>query len=71
MRPPLHGQIAGGLGQVDAIGLGGTDLYLVAGGRRYLIRQSARMAAAARVTPVVDGSGVKHTLERETIRTRR
>jgi hypothetical protein len=55
-------------GQVDAIGLGGTDLYLVAGGRRYVIRQSARMAAAARVTPVVDGSGVKHTLERETIR---
>ena len=26
------------------------------------------MAAAARVTPIVDGSGLKHTLERETIR---
>jgi hypothetical protein len=55
-------------GKVDAIGLGGMDLYLVAGGRRYLVRQAARIAAAARQTPVVDGSGLKHTLERETIR---
>lgn len=55
-------------GKVDAIGLGGTDLYLVAGGRRYVVREAARLAAAARQTPVVDGSGLKHTLERETIR---
>src|SRR2546421_3388531 len=55
-------------GNVDAIGLGGCDLYLVAGGRRYVWREPARMAAAARKTPVVDGSGLKHTLERETIR---
>jgi hypothetical protein len=55
-------------GKVDAIGLGGVDLYLVAGGRRYVWRQAARMAAAARRTPVVDGSGLKHTLERETVR---
>jgi hypothetical protein len=55
-------------GHVDAIGLGGTDLYLVAGGRRYVVREAARMAAAARHTPVVDGSGLKQTLERETIR---
>jgi hypothetical protein len=55
-------------GQVDAIGLGGIDLYLVAGGRRYVVREAARMAAAARQTPVVDGSGLKQTLERETIR---
>src|SRR5438128_49705 len=55
-------------GRVGALGLGGPGLYLVAGDRRYVIRQSARMAAAARTTPVVDGSGVKHTLERETIR---
>jgi hypothetical protein len=55
-------------GTVDAIGLGGTDLYLVAGGRRYVVREAAKMAAAARQTPVVDGSGLKHTLERETIR---
>src|SRR5947209_130518 len=55
-------------GKVDAIGLGGIDLYLVAGGRRYVVREAARMAAAARRSPVVDGSGLKHTLERETIR---
>lgn len=55
-------------GKVAAIGLGGTDLYLVAGDRRYVIRESARLAQCAKQTPVVDGSGLKHTLERETIR---
>ncbi len=53
-------------GQVDAIGLGGIDLYLYAGDRRYTIRDAARLAANARVTPVVDGSGLKNTLERQT-----
>ena len=55
-------------GKVAAIGLGGTDLYLVAGKRRYVLEQSRRLAESAKVTPVVDGSGLKNTLERETIR---
>jgi len=55
-------------GKVAAIGLGGTDLYLVAGKKRYVIEQSRRLAESAKVTPVVDGSGLKNTLERETIR---
>jgi hypothetical protein len=55
-------------GHVAAIGLGGTDLYLVAGKRRYVLEQSRRLAQSAKVTPVVDGSGLKGTLERETIR---
>jgi hypothetical protein len=55
-------------GKVAAIGLGGTDLYLVAGKRRYVIEQSRRLAQSAKITPVVDGSGLKNTLERETIR---
>ncbi len=55
-------------GEVAAIGLGGTDLYLVAGNRRYVIEQSRRLAQSAQVTPVVDGSGLKNTLERDTIR---
>lgn len=55
-------------GKVDAIGLGGIDLYLVAGRRRYVIRDALRLARAAHRTPVVDGSGLKHTLEREVIR---
>ncbi len=55
-------------GKVDAIGLGGIDLYLVARGRRYVIRDALRLARAARKTPVVDGSGLKDTLERRTVR---
>ncbi|HAZ62721.1 MAG TPA: quinate 5-dehydrogenase, partial [Armatimonadetes bacterium] len=50
-------------GQVDVFGLGGIDLYLFAAGRRYTIRDAARLAAAARRTPVVDGSGLKAALE--------
>ncbi len=55
-------------GKVDAIGLGGIDIYLYAGGKRYIIRDGMRLKNAARVTPVVDGSGLKNTLERETIK---
>lgn len=55
-------------GQVDAFGMGGTDLYVYAGGRRYTFRESAAIAQAARLTPIVDGSGVKNTLERRVIR---
>lgn len=54
-------------GNVDAIGLGGIDMYLYASGRRYTIRDARRLAANARKTPVVDGSGLKNTLERRTI----
>ncbi|MCX7783723.1 MAG: quinate 5-dehydrogenase [Meiothermus sp.] len=55
-------------GKVDAFGLGGADLYVYAGHRRYTFRDSQRMADAARKTPMLDGSGLKHTLERNTIR---
>lgn len=54
-------------GQVDAFGLGGTDLYIYAGGKQYTFRESARLAGVARKTPVVDGSGLKNTLERRVI----
>ncbi len=54
-------------GHVDAFGLGGIDLYLVAGGRRYVIRDARRIAAAAHKTPIVDGSGLKNTLERRVV----
>jgi hypothetical protein len=55
-------------GKVDALGLGGIDLYIWAGKRRYAFRDAQRLARAARVTPVVDGSGLKNTLERWVIR---
>ena len=54
-------------GKVAAIGLGGIDLYVVAGARRYVMRDAARLAAQAKTTPVVDGSGLKDTLERATV----
>ncbi|MBX6377870.1 MAG: quinate 5-dehydrogenase [Clostridia bacterium] len=56
-------------GRVDAIGLGGIDLYIVAGGRRYVVRDAVAMARAAVRTPVVDGSGLKDTLERRVVAT--
>lgn len=52
-------------GKVDAFGLGGTDLYLQAGNKRYVIRESLKFATAAQKTPIVDGSGLKDTLERK------
>lgn len=51
-------------GQVDCIGIGGMDVYIYAGGRRYAFRDGMRLAGAARRTPVVDGSGLKDSLER-------
>jgi len=54
-------------GHVDAIGLGGIDLYLIAAGRKFVIRDARKMARAAVKTPVVDGSGLKNTLERRTV----
>jgi hypothetical protein len=55
-------------GKVDAFGLGGIDLYLGAGsGKKYLLREAIPIMNAARVTPIVDGSGLKKTLERKII----
>lgn len=54
-------------GQVAAIGLGGTDLYIYAGGKRYTFRESLRLKNCARQTPVVDGSSLKNTLERRVV----
>ncbi|GAV26353.1 hypothetical protein ciss_22860 [Carboxydothermus islandicus] len=55
-------------GKVDAIGLGGIDVYLYAGGRRYAIKDGLRLLQAVKITPAVDGSGLKNTLEREVVR---
>ena len=54
-------------GKVDAFGMGGIDLYLIAGSKRFVIRDAARMAKAARKSPMVDGSGLKNTLERQVV----
>lgn len=54
-------------GKVDAMGIGGADLYIVAGNKRYEFKQIRKMIAGAKTTPVVDGSGLKNTLERQTV----
>ncbi|MEO6912501.1 MAG: quinate 5-dehydrogenase [Candidatus Baltobacteraceae bacterium] len=54
-------------GNVDAIGLGGIDVYLYAGKHRFALRDGVRLLEAAKITPVVDGSGLKNTLERKAI----
>lgn len=50
-------------GRVDAIGLGGIDLYLHCEDKRFVIRDAVKLKNAVRITPVVDGSGLKLTLE--------
>ncbi|MBC5799039.1 MAG: quinate 5-dehydrogenase [Candidatus Eremiobacteraeota bacterium] len=55
-------------GTVDAIGLGGIDVYLYAGSKRFALRDGLRLLDAVKMTPVVDGSGLKNTLEREAVR---
>jgi len=55
-------------GKVDALGVGGADLYIWVGNRRYTFRSIQRLVSVATKTPVVDGSGLKNTLEREALR---
>ena len=54
-------------GRVDAFGLGGADLYVLADGRRYTFSNVQKLVSHAKVTPVLDGSGLKNTLERHAI----
>lgn len=54
-------------GTVDAIGLGGLDLYFYLGDKRYTFRDAARLARAAQRTPVVCGAGLKGSLERRVV----
>lgn len=56
-------------GKVDAFALGGTDLYLYSGpsGKRYTIKESARIVSVIKKTPIVDGTGIKYILEKDVI----
>jgi hypothetical protein len=51
-------------GQVDALGVGGVDLYLRLDAREYPLHAALKLVQDVRQTPVVDGRGLKHTLER-------
>jgi hypothetical protein len=51
-------------GKVDALGVGGVDLYLRLDKREYPLRAALKLVQDVHQTPVVDGRGLKHTLER-------
>ena len=55
-------------GEYDAFGLGGIDLYIYSGNRRFTFRDAKKLIRDVHKTPVVDGSGLKNTLERKVIR---
>lgn len=51
-------------GHVDALGVGGVDLYLRLDDREYPLHAALKLVQDVHQTPVVDGRGLKHTLER-------
>jgi hypothetical protein len=51
-------------GKVDAFGVGGVDLYLRLDAREYPLRAALKLVEGVKRTPLVDGRGLKHTLER-------
>ncbi|MBG7609632.1 MAG: quinate 5-dehydrogenase [Anaerolineae bacterium] len=51
-------------GKIDAFGVGGVDMYLRLEGREYPLRAVLKMLQGVHQTPLVDGRGLKHTLER-------
>lgn len=50
-------------GKVDAFGVGGADLGLMVDGKWYLLHSVKPMVRFVEKTPVVDGAGLKNTLE--------
>lgn len=51
-------------GKIDAFGVGGVDLYLRLDRREYPLRAALKLVEGVKKTPLVDGRGLKHTLER-------
>ncbi len=54
-------------GKVDAFGMGGTDVWFYVGKRRYMLRDAVKIAAAAKKTPIADGSMLKGVIERRAV----
>lgn len=50
-------------GRVDAFGVGGADLGVLVAGRFYPLVPVQRMVRGVRHTPIVDGAGLKNTIE--------
>jgi hypothetical protein len=51
-------------GKVDAFGVGGVDLYLRLDQREYPLHAALKLVSGVTRTPLCDGRGLKHTLER-------
>jgi hypothetical protein len=51
-------------GKVDAFGVGGVDLYLRLDEREYPLHAALKLVSGVTQTPLCDGRGLKHTLER-------
>jgi hypothetical protein len=51
-------------GKVDCLSVGGVDLYLPLGQKEYPLYAALKLVDGVKSTPVVDGRGLKHTLER-------
>ncbi|MGB7875560.1 MAG: hypothetical protein WBL25_14345, partial [Anaerolineales bacterium] len=51
-------------GKVDAFGVGGVDLYLRLDEREYPLHAALKLVEGVTKTPLCDGRGLKHTLER-------
>ncbi len=56
-------------GKVAALGVGGADVNVVLEDRKYPFKEIEKLIKGATKTPVVDGGGLKHTLERKAIET--
>lgn len=50
-------------GKVDALGVGGADLGMLVAGKWYPIQSVQYLVSGVKTTPVVDGAGLKNTLE--------
>jgi hypothetical protein len=51
-------------GKVDAFGVGGVDLYLRLDEKEYPLRAALKLVSGVTQTPLCDGRGLKHPLER-------
>ncbi|MBI5352761.1 MAG: quinate 5-dehydrogenase [Chloroflexi bacterium] len=51
-------------GRVDAFGVGGVDLYLRLDDKEYPLHAALKLVSGVKQTPLCDGRGLKHTLER-------
>lgn len=54
-------------GQVEAFGVGGADLGLMVDNKWYPLHSVAKMVRFVQKTPLVDGTGLKNTLERRVV----